>query len=152
MLIFAIFIHPKITSLILNTIGWGKPPLRLFIGTLVGCILGLIILAVALVVWEIGIECEPHPLFDDILGIDENVLFCKARFWSLLASPLLAQIISIVVLLLISLAWIITTTTLMLIIRILQFVVFRIATYEKGPVLAVSVVFGGIGALLKAFA
>ena len=49
-----------------------------------------------------------------------------------------------------SIAWVLLILMLMSVIRIAQFFVYKIATYEKGPVLALSALLGGFAALLKA--
>jgi hypothetical protein len=50
-----------------------------------------------------------------------------------------------------SFAWLLLVLALMLLLRVLQFLVFRIATYDKGPVLAISALMTAFGAILKFF-
>jgi hypothetical protein len=50
-----------------------------------------------------------------------------------------------------SFVWLLLVLALMLLLRVLQFLVFRIATYDKGPVLAISALMTACGAILKFF-
>ena len=51
-----------------------------------------------------------------------------------------------------SFVWVLLVLALLLLLRAMQLIVFRVATYDKGPVLAVSALITACGAILKVFA
>lgn len=71
---------------------------------------------------------------------------------NIVAMILLSEVILLANVFYLSITWIVVVIALMAVIRALQFITFRIATYEKGPVLALCGIAGGLAAILKLFA
>lgn len=93
---------------------------------------------------ETGIEIEKH------FG-GRTIVIILHVLTSILAAPLMSEAFLFMFMLFIGIYWIIIIYVVMLIFRMLQFLLIRIAENPKGPVIALSGLLTGIGGVIKIF-
>jgi hypothetical protein len=76
-------------------------------------------------------------------------LHCVSAF---VVAPVIAEGMLVQTILFLSIYWLFGVLLLTALLKIAEFVVYRLATYEKGPVLAVAALLAALGAIFKALA
>ena len=151
MMLFGTLAHPWIFSRVLHAMGWGKPFRRLLIGTVTLLFtFGLLcILTMVLMETDFGKSCLERPVFAD--WPEFKVKVCRTPVWEWLLAPVIAEVWSVQITIWFTLMWTIASAALLILLIVVQGLVYRIATYEKGPVFALSALLGSMGAALKVF-
>ncbi|MBY0284809.1 MAG: hypothetical protein K2W81_12710 [Sphingomonas sp.] len=89
-------------------------------------------------------------LFEYAIGGKINAIVIHL-LTTLLGAPILMETFLIISIVFISVYWIITVIFVTVLMKISEFLVLRIASYDKGPVLAVSALAVALGGISKAF-
>ena len=153
MLCFGIFVHPKATNIVLQTIGWkNSSPTRLIVRTLLAVfVTGLLSLpAIFFQESDLGKRCIERPLLESDPSFI-TIKVCIPSLWLLVVAPVFTEIWATLLLMYFTIIWMVVAAFLLALLWLFQGLIYRLATYEKGPILALSALFGGIGAALKAF-
>lgn len=115
------------------------------------CYLAMLILLVA----EIPIifpsmDLETADAIEKHFG-GKTIVIVLHTLTSLIAAPIMSEAFLFMFMFFIGLYWIIIIYVVMIIFRVLQFLLIRIAEHPKGPVIAISGLLTGIGAVIKLF-